>query len=104
MQRVLGFRFFCLIVVNGRQLFVRLWKKNFYYCCKECMGRRPCLVVWFGEQELCRVMDGGGRDCIEEGLQNGRCKVKIRGNMKEKGGRFFLMCNFLVVAIFKLLG
>ncbi len=49
-------------------------------------------------------MDGGGSDYIEKGLRNGWQEVKIRGNMKEKGGRFFLVCNFLIVAIFRLLG
>ncbi len=49
-------------------------------------------------------MDGGGSDCIEEGLQNGRRKVNIRGSMKERGGRFFLLCNCFIVAIFRLLG
>ncbi len=50
------------------------------------------------------MIDGGGSDCIEEGLQNGWQEVKIRGSMKEKGGKFFLVCNFLVVTVFKLPG
>ncbi len=50
------------------------------------------------------MMDGGGSDYIEKGLWNGRQEVRIRGNMKEKGQRFFLVCNFLVVVVFKLLG
>jgi hypothetical protein len=49
-------------------------------------------------------MDGGGSNYIEESLQNGQRKVNIRGSMKEKGSRFFLVCNFLVVAFFRLLG
>jgi hypothetical protein len=49
-------------------------------------------------------MDGGGSDYIEEGLQNGQRKVNIKGSMKEKGNMFFLVCNFLVVALFRLLG
>jgi hypothetical protein len=39
----------------------------------------------YGGQELQHAMDGGGSDCIEKGLQNGRKKVSIRGSMKEKG-------------------
>jgi hypothetical protein len=46
-------------------------------------------------------MDGGGSNWIEEGLQNGRWEVNIRGNMKERGGKFFLICNFLVVCNFQ---
>jgi hypothetical protein len=46
-------------------------------------------------------MDGGGSDCIEESLQNGRWDISIRGNMKEGGGRFFLVCNFFVVCSFQ---
>jgi len=92
----MGFRvsFFCLIVVNGRQLFARLQQKLFYYCCKECMGRRLCLFVCYGEQELRWAMDGERSDCIEEGLQNGWWEVRIKGSVKEKGGRFFLVCKF----------
>jgi hypothetical protein len=48
------------------------------------------------------MMDGGGSDCIEEGLGNGLMEVRRRGSMKEKGGMFFLVWNFLVVAFFKL--
>jgi hypothetical protein len=48
-------------------------------------------------------MDGGGSDCIEKGLRNRRRKVSIRGSMKEKGGRFFLVCNFLIVVALRLL-
>ncbi len=43
------------------------------------------------------MMDGGGSDCIEEGLWNGRWEVNMRGNMKEKGDKLFLVCNFRVV-------
>ncbi len=68
------------------------------------MGRQLCLFVCYGGQELCRTMDGGGSNYIEESLQNGQRKVNIRGSMKEKGSRFFLVCNFLVVAFFRLLG
>ncbi len=50
------------------------------------MGRLFYLFVCYGGQELHCAMDGGGSDCIEEGLWNGRKKVSIRGNMKEKGG------------------
>jgi len=44
-------------------------------------------------------MDGGGSDCIEEGLRNGWRKVSIRGSMKEKGAGSFwyaisCCCNF----------
>jgi hypothetical protein len=44
-------------------------------------------------------MDGGGNDCIEEGLRNGWRKVNIRGSMKEKArgsfwyAIFFGICN-----------
>ncbi len=48
-------------------------------------------------------MDGGGRDYIEKGLRNGWQEVGIRGSMKEKGDMFFLVCNFLIVQIFRLL-
>jgi hypothetical protein len=48
-------------------------------------------------------MNSGGSDCIKKGLRNGRYEVRIRGSMKEKRNKFFLACNFLVVAIFKLL-
>jgi hypothetical protein len=30
------------------------------------MGRQPCLFVCYGGQELHRMMDGGGSNCIEE--------------------------------------
>jgi hypothetical protein len=40
-------------------------------------------------------MDGGGSNCIEEGLQNGRLEVRIRSNVKKNRGRFFLVCIFL---------
>ncbi len=54
------------------------------------MGRLFCLFMCYGGQDLCRVMDGGGSDYIEEGLRNGWRKVNIRSNMKEKGmGGFF---------------
>jgi hypothetical protein len=49
-------------------------------------------------------MDGGRSDCNEEGLKNGRRKVSIRGIMKKKGNKFFLVCNFLIVVVFILLG
>jgi hypothetical protein len=65
------------------------------------MGRLFCLFVCYGGQELHHVMDGGGSNCIEEGLQNGRSKVSIRGSMKEKC-KFFLGGDLLSVA-FKLL-
>jgi hypothetical protein len=41
-------------------------------------------------------MDGGGSDYIEKGLRNGQWEVSIRGSMKERGGMFFLVYNFLV--------
>jgi hypothetical protein len=63
------------------------------------MGRLFCLFVCYGGHELCRVMDGGGSDYIEEGLRNGRRKVSIRGSMKEKEGGFFLVCNFFLVFV-----
>ncbi len=66
------------------------------------MGRRPCLFVCYGTQELRQTMDGGENNCIEESLWNGLVEVRIRGCMKEKGDMFFLVCNFLVVAVFKL--
>jgi hypothetical protein len=65
------------------------------------MGRLFCLFVCYGGQELCHTMDGRGSDCIEEGLRNGQRKVNIRGNMKEKGGGFFLVCNFMVFVAFR---
>ncbi len=46
-------------------------------------------------------MDGGGSNCIEKGLWNGWYEVRIKGNMKEKGGKFFLVCSFFVVVIFQ---
>jgi hypothetical protein len=46
-------------------------------------------------------MDGGGSDCIEKSLRNGRWEVSIRGNMKEGCGMFFLVCNFFVVCSFQ---
>jgi hypothetical protein len=49
-------------------------------------------------------MDGGGSNCIEEGLRNGQRKVSIRSSMKEKGSRFFHVCDSLDVVIFRLLG
>ncbi len=58
------------------------------------MGRQPSLFVCYGKQELHRAMDGGGNECIEEGLRNGRWEVRIRGNVKKRGGKFFLVCNF----------
>ncbi len=67
------------------------------------MGRLFCLFVCYGGQELHCAMDGGGSDCIEKGLRNRRRKVSIRGSMKEKGGRFFLVCNFLIVVALRLL-
>jgi hypothetical protein len=39
-------------------------------------------------------MDGGGSFYIEEGLQNGRRKLSIRSNMKEKVVVFFLGGDF----------
>jgi hypothetical protein len=42
-------------------------------------------------------MDGGGSNCIEEGLRNGRYEVKIKGSMEEKGGRFFRVCDFFLL-------
>ncbi len=57
------------------------------------------LFVCYGGQELCHAMDGGGNDCIEEGLRNGWRKVNIRGSMKEKArgsfwyAIFFGICN-----------
>jgi hypothetical protein len=48
------------------------------------MGRLFYLFVCYGGQELRRAMDGGGSDCIKEGLQNGRRKVNIKGSMKVK--------------------
>jgi hypothetical protein len=48
------------------------------------MGRLFYLFVCYGGQELHRAMDGGGSDCIKEGLRNGRRKVSIKGSMKVK--------------------
>ncbi len=53
------------------------------------MGRLSCLFMCYRGQELHRAMDGGGSDCIEEGLRNGQRKVNIRGSMKEKAGGSF---------------
>jgi hypothetical protein len=64
--------YFCLIIVNGRQLLHACGGNSFYFYCKECMGWQSCLFVCYGRQELRRTMDGGGSDCIEEGLQNAR--------------------------------
>jgi hypothetical protein len=52
------------------------------------MGRAILFACVLWKQELCHAMDGEGSDCIEEGLQNGRRKVSIRGSMKEKGAGF----------------
>jgi hypothetical protein len=30
------------------------------------MGKQPRLFLCYGKQELHRMMDGGGNDCIEE--------------------------------------
>jgi hypothetical protein len=30
------------------------------------MGWQLCLFVCYGEHELCRVINGGGSECIEE--------------------------------------
>jgi len=49
-------------------------------------------------------MDGGRSNCIEEGLWNGWREVSVKGSMKERSNMFFLVCNFLIVAVFKLLG
>jgi len=64
------------------------------------VGDLVCLC--YGTHELRQMMDGGESDCIEEGLGNGLMEVRKRGSMKEKGGMFFLVWNFLVVAFFKL--
>jgi hypothetical protein len=58
------------------------------------MGRLLCLFMCYGGQELHRAMDGGGSDYIEKGLRNGRRKVSIRSNMKEKGMGGSLWCAF----------
>ncbi len=50
------------------------------------MGRLFYLFVCYGGQELRRTMDGGGSNCIEESMRNGRRKVSIRRSMKAKGG------------------
>ncbi len=55
------------------------------------MGRQPCLFVCYGKQELRREMDGGGSDCIEKRFAKLTVEGKIRGRMKERGGRFFLV-------------
>jgi hypothetical protein len=44
-------------------------------------------------------MDGGGSACIEKGLQNGRRKISIRGNMKEKAGVLSGMRFLLVLVV-----
>jgi hypothetical protein len=64
----MGFKvfFFCFIVFNSRQLFACLWWELFHRCCKECMGRQPCLFMCYGEQELYWIMDGGRSNYIEE--------------------------------------
>jgi hypothetical protein len=53
------------------------------------VGYFVCLC--YGRQELRRVMDGGGIDCIEEALRNGWRKVSIRGSLKEKARVLFGM-------------
>ncbi len=58
------------------------------------MGRLFCLFVYYGRQKLRYAMDGGGSFYIEEGLQNGRRKLSIRSNMKEKVVVFFLGGDF----------
>jgi len=55
------------------------------------MGRRPCLFVCYGKQELRQEMDGGGSDYIEERFAKLTVEGKIRSRMKERGGRFFLV-------------
>jgi hypothetical protein len=57
----------------------------------------------YGGHELRCVMDGGGNNCIEEGLQNGQRKVSIRGSMEEKMVVIFRMKFLLVFVILKLL-
>ncbi len=39
---------FCLIIVNGRQLLHVCDRYSFYFCCKECMGWRPCSFMCYG--------------------------------------------------------
>ncbi len=57
----MGFRvsFFCLIVVNSRQLFACLCWKLFHSCYKKCMGRQPCgwWREWLHWIKVC-VIDG----------------------------------------------
>jgi hypothetical protein len=47
-------------------------------------------------------MDGGGSDCIEERFAELTVEGKIRGRMKERGGRFFFW--YEIFFLFRLLG
>ncbi len=49
------------------------------------------------------MMDGGGSNCIEEGLQNEWRKVSIRGSMKEKATIISAMRFLLVLVVLRLL-
>jgi hypothetical protein len=43
-------------------------------------------------------MDGGGNDCIEEGLHNGRLEVRIRSCVKKNRGIFVSGMYFFVLS------
>jgi hypothetical protein len=48
-QRVLRFRLFVWLLSMAVNFMCTCSINLFYYCCKECMGRRPCLFVCYGE-------------------------------------------------------
>jgi hypothetical protein len=68
------------------------------------MGRLFYLFVCYGGQKLRHAMDARRSICIEEGLRNGRRKVSIRGNMKEKAVVLSSMRFLLVLVALRLLG
>ncbi len=80
---ILGFRFvllFSLVVT-----FLHSCSENFSITIARNAWVDYFVCLCYGGQELCCVMDGGGNNCIEESLWNGRRKVSIRRNTKEKG-------------------
>jgi hypothetical protein len=75
------------------------WPSTFWRACNGNYSIAAARNAWvgdlvclcYGEQELRRAMDGGGSNCIEEGLRNRQWEVSIRGSMKERGSMFFLV-------------
>ncbi len=72
---------------------------NFLRACGKNYSIATARNAWVGDLVCLCVMEN--RSCTK---QNGWWEVRIKGSMKERGGMFFLVCNFLVVVIFRLLG